>query len=142
MGLKGPHVSSRDPIWACRRSSCATGSKPDMSKGLRRTGTATVVLSPGSNIVGPTPPGRHANAWRSPTQKGTWRRHAFAGCRRVLSARLCDRTPTLAWKIDVASIRLDHVTKRFDGRHPAVDDVSLDIPAGEIVILVGPRGGG
>jgi multiple sugar transport system ATP-binding protein len=42
----------------------------------------------------------------------------------------------------VASIRLDHVTKRFDGHHPAVDDVSLDIADGEIVILVGPSGGG
>jgi hypothetical protein len=38
--------------------------------------------------------------------------------------------PQPAWKMQVASIRLDHVTKRFDGRRPAVDDVSLDVADG------------
>jgi osmoprotectant transport system ATP-binding protein len=40
-------------------------------------------------------------------------------------------------------IRLEHLTKRFPGqREPAVDDLSLDIPEGEIVIFVGPSGCG
>lgn len=38
-------------------------------------------------------------------------------------------------------IRIDHVTKRF-GRTPAVDDVSLDIPAGDSVALWGANGAG
>ena len=40
-------------------------------------------------------------------------------------------------------IRLEHLTKTFPGQQrPAVDDLTLDIPAGEIVILVGPSGCG
>ncbi|MGW0182952.1 ATP-binding cassette domain-containing protein, partial [Nocardia sp. NPDC003345] len=40
-------------------------------------------------------------------------------------------------------IVLDAVTKRYPGqREPAVDAVSLTIPAGEIVVLVGPSGCG
>ncbi|MEV0032386.1 ATP-binding cassette domain-containing protein [Nocardia sp. NPDC050793] len=40
-------------------------------------------------------------------------------------------------------IVLDAVTKRYPGQHdPAVDAVSLTIPAGEIVVLVGPSGCG
>ena len=39
-------------------------------------------------------------------------------------------------------IVFDHVTK-FPGRAaPAVDDLSLTIPAGEVCCLVGPSGGG
>jgi osmoprotectant transport system ATP-binding protein len=42
-----------------------------------------------------------------------------------------------------ARIVLDHVSKIYPGsREPAVDDTSLDIPAGEIVIFVGPSGCG
>nr|WP_208407107.1 betaine/proline/choline family ABC transporter ATP-binding protein [Amycolatopsis granulosa] len=38
---------------------------------------------------------------------------------------------------------MEHVTKRYPGsRQPAVDDVTLTIPAGKIVILVGPSGCG
>ena len=37
----------------------------------------------------------------------------------------------------------DHATKRYPGRAaPAVDDLSLTIPSGEICCLVGPSGGG
>jgi osmoprotectant transport system ATP-binding protein len=37
----------------------------------------------------------------------------------------------------------DRVTKRYPGRpRPAVDDLSLTIPAGDICVLVGPSGGG
>ena len=40
-------------------------------------------------------------------------------------------------------IEFDHATKRYPGRAaPAVDDLSLSIPAGEICCLVGPSGGG
>ncbi|MFI5508416.1 ABC transporter ATP-binding protein [Mycobacterium sp. NPDC051804] len=42
-----------------------------------------------------------------------------------------------------AQIVLDHVSKVYPGsKEPAVDDTSLDIPAGEIVIFVGPSGCG
>ncbi len=40
-------------------------------------------------------------------------------------------------------IRLDQLTKQFPGQHePAVDSLTMDIPEGEIVILVGPSGCG
>ncbi len=40
-------------------------------------------------------------------------------------------------------IVFDHATKRYPGRAtPAVDDLSMTIPAGEICCLVGPSGGG
>ena len=42
-----------------------------------------------------------------------------------------------------AEIVFDHVTKRYPGRRePAVNDLSLVVPAGEICVLVGPSGGG
>jgi osmoprotectant transport system ATP-binding protein len=42
-----------------------------------------------------------------------------------------------------ARIVLDHVSKVYPGsKQPAVDDTSVDIPAGEIVIFVGPSGCG
>ncbi|HEY8646399.1 MAG TPA: ABC transporter ATP-binding protein [Gaiellaceae bacterium] len=42
-----------------------------------------------------------------------------------------------------AEIVFDHVTKRYAGRDAAaVDDLSLEIPAGAFCILVGPSGGG
>jgi osmoprotectant transport system ATP-binding protein len=44
---------------------------------------------------------------------------------------------------DAAEIVFDHVTKRYGGSdRPAVDDLSLAIPAGEICVLIGPSGGG
>ncbi|MFI9560447.1 ABC transporter ATP-binding protein [Nonomuraea endophytica] len=43
----------------------------------------------------------------------------------------------------MSDIRLIEVTKQYDGQpHPAVDAVSLDIPAGELVVFVGPSGCG
>ncbi|WP_438870750.1 ABC transporter ATP-binding protein [Paractinoplanes ovalisporus] len=40
-------------------------------------------------------------------------------------------------------IRLDKLTKTYRGQpHPAVDQVSMDMPRGEIVVLVGPSGCG
>src|SRR5436190_1901950 len=42
-----------------------------------------------------------------------------------------------------AELVFDHVTKRYPGQtRPAVDNLSLTIPAGEICVLVGPSGGG
>src|SRR3954453_18833915 len=44
---------------------------------------------------------------------------------------------------EAAEIVFDHVTKRYAGRDSAaVDDLSLEIPAGAFCILVGPSGGG
>ena len=41
-----------------------------------------------------------------------------------------------------AVVALEHVTKSYGGGAPAVDDLSLTIPAGEICVLVGPSGCG
>src|SRR5918998_2096901 len=42
-----------------------------------------------------------------------------------------------------AEIVFDHVTKTYAGwERPAVDDLSITIPAGEICVLIGPSGGG
>ena len=42
-----------------------------------------------------------------------------------------------------AEITFDHVTKHYPSRtEAAVDDLSLDIPAGSFCVLVGPSGGG
>jgi len=44
---------------------------------------------------------------------------------------------------DAAEIVFDDVTKRYGGsERPAVDHLSLTIPAGEICVLIGPSGGG
>src|SRR4051812_16068760 len=41
-----------------------------------------------------------------------------------------------------AVIRLDSVTKRFDDGNVAVDNLTLDVGAGDICVLVGPSGSG
>ena len=42
-----------------------------------------------------------------------------------------------------AVVAFEHVTKRYPGSDaPAVDDLSLEVPAGEICVLVGPSGCG
>ncbi|WP_330250154.1 ATP-binding cassette domain-containing protein [Nocardia sp. NBC_00565] len=53
------------------------------------------------------------------------------------------RGDTTASAVSGVEIVLDAVTKHYPGqRDPAVDRVSLTIPAGEIVVLVGPSGCG
>src|SRR3954467_1981314 len=39
-------------------------------------------------------------------------------------------------------IRLEPVTKRFDNGQVAVDDLTLEVPDGELCVLVGPSGCG
>jgi len=40
-----------------------------------------------------------------------------------------------------ASLEFKHATKRYPGQsEPAVEDLSLEVPAGEICVLVGPSG--
>ena len=49
----------------------------------------------------------------------------------------------MSLRSDAAEIVFDHVTKRYGGsERPAVDDLNLTIPAGEICVLIGPSGGG
>ncbi|MFE7723555.1 ABC transporter ATP-binding protein [Nocardia rhizosphaerihabitans] len=52
-------------------------------------------------------------------------------------------TDTAAAAVSGVEIVLDRVTKRYPDQHdPAVEEVSMTIPAGEIVVLVGPSGCG
>ncbi|MFD4433297.1 ABC transporter ATP-binding protein, partial [Nocardia sp. NPDC058497] len=52
-------------------------------------------------------------------------------------------TDAAAAAVSGVEIVLDRVTKRYpDQRDPAVEEVSMTIPAGEIVVLVGPSGCG
>ena len=44
---------------------------------------------------------------------------------------------------EAAAVRYDHVSKRYPGQEkPAVQDLVLEVPAGEICVLVGPSGSG
>ena len=52
------------------------------------------------------------------------------------------RTPAESPSRTAASIRLDGVSKTFDGRVRAVDEVTLDIAPGEFFSLLGPSGCG
>src|ERR687890_608467 len=42
----------------------------------------------------------------------------------------------------MARIELDHVTKRYPGGVPAVNDLTPEIADGEFMVLVGPSGSG
>ncbi|TWA51507.1 putative spermidine/putrescine transport system ATP-binding protein [Sinorhizobium medicae] len=44
--------------------------------------------------------------------------------------------------MNARSLTLTNITKTYDGRHMAADDVSLDIKAGEFVSFLGPSGSG
>jgi osmoprotectant transport system ATP-binding protein len=44
---------------------------------------------------------------------------------------------------EAAAVRYEHVTKRYHGQvSPAIEDLNLEVPAGEICVLVGPSGCG
>jgi osmoprotectant transport system ATP-binding protein len=44
---------------------------------------------------------------------------------------------------EAAAVRYEHVTKRYPGQTtPAIQDLNLEVPAGEICVLVGPSGCG
>jgi osmoprotectant transport system ATP-binding protein len=44
---------------------------------------------------------------------------------------------------EAAAVRYEHVTKRYPGQAtPAVQELNLEVPAGEICVLVGPSGSG
>lgn len=49
--------------------------------------------------------------------------------------------PQRAQAVSAGSLALERVTRRF-GEHTAVNDVSLEIPAGELVALIGASGSG
>ncbi|WP_308123056.1 ATP-binding cassette domain-containing protein [Microbacterium marinilacus] len=52
-------------------------------------------------------------------------------------------SPAAGVEITGKAIRLDGVTKRYAGQEtPAVDGITLEIPAGQVVMLVGPSGCG
>ncbi len=55
---------------------------------------------------------------------------------------VCDKPGAKALAPLTSEIRLEHVTFRYGGERPALRDVSLTIPAGEHVALVGFSGGG
>jgi multiple sugar transport system ATP-binding protein len=42
----------------------------------------------------------------------------------------------------MARIELEHVTKRYPGGVPAISDLTMDIPDGDFMVLVGPSGSG
>jgi osmoprotectant transport system ATP-binding protein len=49
----------------------------------------------------------------------------------------------MTFESSAAEIEFDHVTKRYGNNpQPAINDLSLTIPAGEICVLIGPSGGG
>src|SRR4029078_2879845 len=50
--------------------------------------------------------------------------------------------PSASGRIDMANIELENVSKVFSGGIVAVDDVTLEIGDGEVVVLVGPSGCG
>src|SRR3954462_8556423 len=49
----------------------------------------------------------------------------------------------MALSSSAGEIVFNHVTKRYgESPRPAVDDLSLTIPAGALCVLIGPSGGG
>jgi iron(III) transport system ATP-binding protein len=46
-----------------------------------------------------------------------------------------------AQEVSAGSLALERITRRF-GEHAAVDDISLDVPAGELLALIGASGSG
>jgi multiple sugar transport system ATP-binding protein len=64
-------------------------------------------------------------------------------CRTETSRRTVLRFGRLLVRCNaVAEVSLQHVTKTFDGKVRAVDDLSLTVPDGRLLVLVGPSGCG
>ena len=72
----------------------------------------------------------------APSGHRRWARSRPFGVIRII------RSMTSATSTSGAVVELDHVTKRYGppGTPPAVNELSLTVPAGEICVLVGPRG--
>jgi sulfate/thiosulfate transport system ATP-binding protein len=70
-----------------------------------------------------------------PEQLATWRRAAFVPGPRGLSDRQSTQKETSV------GITVRHLSKRY-GTFQAVDDVSFDVPTGQLVALLGPSGSG
>jgi subfamily B ATP-binding cassette protein MsbA len=74
-------------------------------------------------------------------------RSAIGGVQRVFE--ILDTTPSIQDKPNAAimpaargQIRFENVSFTYDGEAPVLQNVSLDVPAGEILALVGPSGAG
>jgi len=52
-----------------------------------------------------------------------------------------ERRPRRVWSI-VTQVSLSHLTKQYSGGLTAVDDLSLEVPAGKLTALLGPSGCG
>src|SRR5947209_18162811 len=51
--------------------------------------------------------------------------------------------PDSSKRTTAAPLEFRHVSKQYPGaEHPAISDLSLEVPAGEICVLVGPSGCG
>ena len=50
--------------------------------------------------------------------------------------------PYAAWAMDMPAIRIESLSKTYEGGKRALDDVSFDVPRGQIFGLLGPNGAG
>ena len=114
---------------------------------VKGPGLGNLIFAGLARVGSPTahPDGAHRHpAHRHPGAGARWDPGSASGDsphRKVFGDRTIRvRRPTASSGVRIV---LDHVSKVYPGsKRPAVDDVSLDIPAGEIVIFVGPSGCG
>ncbi len=70
-----------------------------------------------------------------------------AGLRRFMELmakepRVKDKADAVPLKVDAGSISLDHVSFSYNGKQEVLEDVSIDVKAGETLAVVGASGGG